>query len=159
MPLTTAQILLVRNDVIANPDLNAFPRSGDGYVGMATLYNLPAFPNWTVWKTSVTLAALGDAIDATELVGLTTGKLTQLQVLLGFGPINPSLTNRRAALDQIFSASGGTLTRPALLALYKRLATRIEKLLSTGTGSDVVPATLGFEGLLQAADLAAVFDV
>jgi hypothetical protein len=44
-------------------------------------------------------------------------------------------------------------TRAALLALWKRLATRGEKLYATGTGSDAVPGTLTFEGNISARDV------
>lgn len=151
--LTTAQIATLKADILANPDLNSKPNSGDGADAIAMLYNAVAAPDYWVFRSSVGVAELGDAIDATELVGLTTGKLTQLQVLLGFGALNPSLLNRRSALDQIFSASSGTITRPALAVLWRRKATRLEKLLATGSGSTGSPATMGYEGVISYTDI------
>lgn len=152
--LTTAQLTAIRTDVTANSDLNALARNEDGFTAMAALYNAQASPNFTVWKTALTLQQIGDAVDATELVGLSTAKLAQLQALLLFGPVNPSLPNRQAAFGQIFNGAGGVLTRTALLVIAKRFASRIEKLLSTGTGTDVSPATLQFEGLIDRRDVA-----
>jgi hypothetical protein len=39
--------------------------------------------------------------------------------------------------------------------LWKRLASRVEQLFATGTGSDAVPATLGFEGPISVNDVEA----
>lgn len=61
--------------------------------------------------------------------------------------------SNRAFFDDVFSGAGGTNTRAALLVLWKRLATRIEKLFATGTGSDAVPATLVFEGEVSVQDI------
>jgi hypothetical protein len=67
--------------------------------------------------------------------------------------INPSRTDQRAFFDDVFSAASGDSTRAALLALWKRLATRVEKLFATGTGSDASPATLTFEQPLAYQDV------
>ncbi len=63
-----------------------------------------------------------------------------MAVYAGAG-VNPSLADRRQCFDDIFSGAGGATTRANLLALWKRLATFAQKLFSTGTGSDAVPAT------------------
>jgi hypothetical protein len=67
--------------------------------------------------------------------------------------VNPSIASNRAFFDDVFSGAGGTNTRAALLALWKRLATRGEKLYATGTGSDASPATLVVEGAISARDV------
>ncbi len=144
--LTSAQLLLVKNDIAANQDLSSKANNADGNDAIASAYNLLASPDFWVFRTAVKVDEIGDAIDATELVGLTTGKLTQLQTLLLFGSIDASKLNRRTAFDQIFSASSGTLTRPALAVIWRRKATRLEKVLATGTGSTGSPATMGLEG-------------
>jgi hypothetical protein len=151
--LTTAQLALVKADILANPDMNSQPIGSDGADAIAKLYNLTAAPDFWAYRTAVKVDEIGDAIDATELVGLTTGKLTQLQTLLLFGAIDASKANRRTAFDQIFAAASGTLTRPALAIIWRRKATRIEKLLSTGTGSTATPATMGREGIVSYQDI------
>jgi hypothetical protein len=62
-------------------------------------------------------------------------------VVLSQTGINPSLADRRQFFDDIFSGAGGVNTRANLLALWKELATRAQKLFSTGTGTDAAPAT------------------
>jgi hypothetical protein len=67
--------------------------------------------------------------------------------------VNPSLIDVRQMFDDIFSGAGGTNTRANLLALWKRLATRGEKIFATGTGSDPSPGTLTFEGNISYQDV------
>lgn len=152
--LTTGQKATLKTAILADSTANAFYTNGD-LTGLAEYYNANASPSFTVWKSLVAWDLVGNKINATELVGLTTGKLTQLQTLALISPngINPSIQDRRNALDQIFSAASGTVTRPALLALWKRLATRLEKVFATGTGSDASPALLVVEGELSTTDL------
>ena len=67
--------------------------------------------------------------------------------------VNPSLAERRAFFDEVFSVAAGATTRAQLLALWKRPATRTEKIFATGTGSDASPATLTFEGSISGTDV------
>lgn len=154
MALTTGQKATLKTAIQADSTANAFYTNGD-LTGLADYYNAPASPSFTVWKSLVAWNLVGDKINASELVGLTTGKLTQLQTLALIAPngINAAVQDRRDAFEQIFSAASGTITRPLLLALWKRLATRMEKVFATGTGSDAVPATLVVEGTLSTSDL------
>lgn len=146
MPLTPAQLAMLKADIAANSDLNSKPNTPDGSAAIADLYNAVAAPVFIVWKKNVSIGAVGDAINATELAGLTTLNVTRLQAIGQYAPsgINPSLADRRQAFDDIFSGAGGATTRASLLALWKRNATRGEKLFATGTGSDASPATSAF---------------
>jgi hypothetical protein len=100
---------------------------------------------------------VGDNIIGSELAGLTSINLTRLQTILQLSPggLNPSLADRRAFFDDVFSGAGGAGTRAKLLILWKRSATRAEKLFAVGTGSDATPASLVFEGSLNTADIEA----
>jgi hypothetical protein len=110
----------------------------------AALLNAAASPAFTVWKTSVPLQRVGDNFVGTDLAGLSSLNHTRLLtvVTLSGAGVNPSLADRRAFFDDIFSGAGGAATRAKLLVLWKRLATVGEKLFATGTGSDASPATL-----------------
>lgn len=154
MTLTTAQKQTLKTHIQSNSDTNAVYVAND-LTGLAALLNADASPAFTVWKTLVLWDEIGDKIDALELVGLTTAKLTQLQTVALIAPngVNPSMQNRRDAFDQVFSAAGGNITRPALATLWKRSATRLEKIFATGTGSVASPATLVVEGLITTNDL------
>lgn len=145
--LTPAQLTTLRANVGASGDTLAAYTAGD-LQGLADLYNAAASPNFTGWKTSVPLVLVGNNIVASELAGLSSLNATRLQTIALYSPdgINPSLVDRRAFFDDVFSGSGGVNTRAKLLILWKRLASRFEKVFATGTGSDASPATFVIEG-------------
>lgn len=149
--LTTAQLQALKAAIQADPALSSQPMTSAGALFIADTFNAQASPAFTVWKTSVTNEAIGDAMNGTEIAGLSSLGMQRLQVLAAYsgGTQNPSRADRRAAFDAVFSGAGGNITRPALAALWRRLATRAEKLFATGTGSDASPATLVFEGTLS----------
>lgn len=153
--LTSAQQATLKADIAANPDLNSKPNNSDGAFEIARLYNLAASPSFTVWKSLVSIKDVGDKFNGTELAGMTTANQTRLQTVALFSPggVNPSLLDRRQMFDDIFSGAGGANTRANLLALWKRFATRVEKLFATGTGSDPSPATMTFEGAISYQDV------
>jgi hypothetical protein len=144
MALSPAQLATLKADILANGDLNANPNTSDGNVAVAALYNAPASPAWTAWKTNVPIGDVGKNINGAELAGLSSLNNTRIQTLciMLAGGVNPSLSDQRFFWDDIFSGASGTVTRPQLLALWKRTASRVQKLFSTGTGSNAVPATL-----------------
>lgn len=146
--MTPEQLQILKTNIAANSDLNSQPNTADGAFEVARLYNLSASPNFTVWKTNVAIRHVGDNLVGTELAGLSSLNHTRLQtiVIMSAEGVNPSLADRRAFFDDIFSGAGGTQTRAKLLALWKRFATRAEKLFATGTGTDESPATMTFEG-------------
>ncbi len=155
MPLTSAQLQSLKTDINNDATLSAFPNNSDGAFSIAAIYNTQASPNFTVWKTNVSIKEVGDNLVGTDLAGLTTANHTRLQTvaILSTDGINPSLADRRAFFDDIFSGAGGAATRAKLLTLWKRLATRVEKLYATGTGSDASPATLVVEGPISFQDV------
>lgn len=155
MALTSAQLAILKADILATPALAAQPMNSDGAFAIAAYYNSLTSPTFVVWKTSVAITAVGQTFNATELANLSSLNTTRLQNLAAWlaEGVNPSVTGVRQFFDDIFSGAGGTSTRAALLALWKRPATRVEKLFATGTGSDASPATLVYEGALSADDV------
>jgi hypothetical protein len=152
--LTTAQKVTLKAAILADGAISQTFIDGD-LDGVVAYYNAPASPSFTVWKTLVPLGEVGRGFDTTELAGLTslnTQRLQNLAAWLVLG-VNPSLASDRAFFDDVFSGAGGTNTRAALLILWKRLATRLERLFATGTGSNAVPGTLVVEGALAVNDL------
>ena len=156
MPLTSVQLPTLKTAILNDPTMAALFNptppavySSDKGQAIADLFNLQAAsPTFTVWKTNVDIGAVGDNIVATELAGLSSLNATRLQTIGLYSPngVNPSLPDRRAFFDDVFSGAGGIATRAKLLILWKRLATRAEKLFATGTGTDAVPAVMTFEG-------------
>lgn len=149
--LTPAQLTVMKADILADGTLNSFPDTGDGNQAIADRYNAQATPTFTVWKSKVTIEATGQIFNGTEWGSMTTGDHTRLQTVAQWlpGGYNAALADVRAMFDNIWSGAGGALTRANLLVLWKRTATRAEKLLATGTGSNAVPAVLGFEGRIS----------
>ena len=145
--LTPAQMTALKANVVGTGDTNAKYQAGD-LQGLADLYNANASPTFTAWKTNVQLVSVGDNIVSTELASLSTLNATRLQTIALYSPngVNPSMTDRRAFFDDIFSGAGGVNTRAKLLILWKRLSTRFEKVFATGTGSDASPASIVIEG-------------
>jgi hypothetical protein len=154
--LTNAQLLTLKAAILAetDPTFVAFRNAGDEF-SMAAWFNENTSPAFIVWKSSVSLTAIGDKINGTELEGLASLPMTRLQTIALFSPggVNPSLADRRAFFDGVFSGTGGQNTRAALLALWKRTARRYEKLYATGTGSDASPATLVIEGAIDSSHI------
>lgn len=154
--LTPAQLQTLKTYIVSQGDLASQPANADGDAKIVELLSLPAAgPNNIVWKTNVSIGEVGQAFDPTELGNRTSLEHTRLQTQAIYlaGGINPSRAGTRAFFDAIFSAAGGANTRAALLVLYKRVATRGERLYATGTGSDAVPALLVIEGALDPDDV------
>jgi hypothetical protein len=153
MNMTPAQLATFKADIAAN--FGAQPNNSDANTAIAVAYKAVASPTFTVWKTKVVLGDVGKTFNATELAGLTSLNTQRLQNLAAWlqDGVNPSLAPVRQFFDDIFSGAGGTNTRTALLALWKRPATRFEKLFATGVGNDANPATLVLEGSVTFQDV------
>jgi hypothetical protein len=153
--LTSSQQLTLKNAIIADGTLNSFPNNSDGADAIAQELNKASNPAFIVWKTNVQIEDVGNNIVGTEIAGLSSLNNTRLQTIVQLSSrgVNPSFSDRRAFFDDIFSGAGGVNTRARLLALWKRTATKVEKLFATGTGSDASPATLSFEGNLNYQDV------
>jgi hypothetical protein len=153
--LTAPQLQTLKTAINADPTLSGKPMTSAAATEIASAFNANASPSWTVWKTNVTINEVGKKFNGAELASATSANQTRLQTIAIYlaGGVNPSLPDNRAFFDDIFSGAGGATTRANLLALWKRLATRGEKLYTTGTGSDASPAILTFEGLITGDDV------
>jgi hypothetical protein len=148
--LTTAQLATLAADISASAEFASLPHSSDGAFEIAVAYNLPT--SFVVWRTSMTTQMARSAIiaGATQLDALTVGKRDSLLWLCS-DTLDPSQASVRAAIDDLCGTQN-TL-KGALVAAQKRNATRIEKLLATGTGTTASPATMGFEGSVSYGDI------
>ena len=152
--MTPAQLTALKADIAADPAFASLPHNSYGAFAIAAAYNLEATPAFRVWRSNVSAQEWRHAIigggGATQLDALTASKRDSLLWAVGES-LNPSVAAVRAALDD-FCGSQNTL-KAALLLIQKRTATRLEKLLSTGTGSDASPAVMGFEGSVSYPDI------
>lgn len=152
--LSTAQQAVVKADILADPTLNSQPNNSDGAFAIADAYNVAAVIDFWVWRTSVTEAECvgtnsvdGTTWSWTSYIGRSQGERDGWREMFAdTGRINPAQANIRQGLADIFSGAGGAAQRTHLLAIARRKASRIERLLATGTGSTAAPATMGFEG-------------
>jgi hypothetical protein len=155
MALTPAQLTALQAAINAETDPTFVGYRNAGATGwMASWFNEAS--TFVVWKTSVPVKEVGDAINAAELAGLTALNLQRLQAMCGDlsgGFINPANADRRSGFDDVFSGAGGQVTRVSLATLWKRNATRGEKVFATGTGTTVAPGTLVYEGTISDSDV------
>lgn len=149
MSLTPAQNLLIKNAVLADPILAAIPSTFDGRYAIADALNLISEPAFVVWRTDVPTRDVKKAVVWTEYIGRSVGEQGAFSLMISSGIIDTSQVNVRQGLADIFSGPSGAGSRTALLAIAKRSARRIEKILATGTGTDASPATMGFEGAIS----------
>ena len=147
MPLDLTQLTALNANILAAVDGPMVAARQAGATGeIANLYNLAASPSFTVWKTTVSLNDVGKVMDGSETANLTTANTSRLQVRAAYmvQGENPSVQSTRDFYDAVFSLGG--VSRTAFAILWRRLATRGEKLFATGTGSDASPATPVFQG-------------
>lgn len=151
--LTPAQATALKNDILADPTLSAIPNNGDGNFAIAEAYNLLAVPVFRVWRTNVTTEEIRSVLVWAEYDSLSNSKQNAFSFLCSNHIVDASLPNVRTGITSIFSGPSQAGNLAALVAVAKRSATRIEKLLATGTGSEGSPATMTFEGALSFQDV------
>ena len=155
MALTQAQKQALRAHIEASQDLATHLANSD-YSAIADALNAASNPAFVVWRTSVPVAEYRDALVWTEVDGLTGGKPRIWEWLTGnlTLPLETSKAAVRQGLADCWASNSAT--RPALLALAKRTATRAEGVLATGTGSDAAPGDLVFEGAISGYDIGGI---
>lgn len=155
MALTLEQLQLIKSEINSDPTLSSKPLTPDGSFEIAVELNKLAAPAFYVWKTDVPTKECKKAMVWTEYIARSSGEREAWQFMLSNGTINAADVNVRQGIADIFSGPGGAQTRTNLLAIGKRQATRCEKVLAGGTGSEASPATMSFEGLLSYQDVEA----
>ena len=149
--LSPTQKTAILADINANPDLLALYSIGS-LVDVANLYNETSAPEFIVWKTSLPVVNImtDDNFIWTSIDNLTAGRARIWEEIIGLGAINPSKGNIRSGLAAAFT---GTAIYTNIEYLFRRLSTRFEKVLATGTGTYQNPGTLTFEGNVTFQDL------
>lgn len=153
--MTNTQLQLLKTEITNDPALSGTPMNADGYFAVAAALNLPSSPAFTVWRTAVSTSDCKKATVWTEYIGRSAGERDAWSFMLSNGIINAADANVRQGIQDIFSGAQGVASRTALLTISKRIATRAEKVLATGTGSDAAPGTLTFEGSVSYQDVEA----
>lgn len=154
---TPAQITLLKAAVAGEPSIaNCIFTAND--VCIAEWLNGTASPEFVVWKTKITRDEIMNQIgfDWTLVDNLSTGSKYRIWEWMfnnRDNSINPSFPNIRAGIDATWVGTAGLLAvRTFIYTQIKRASTRAEKILATGTGTTLSPATLVFEGNVTSND-------
>ena len=151
--LTTAQKTILKAAIAAELDPVFVALRQEGGTGqMAEWFNQPSAT--VVWKTSVPKNEVGKAFQATALAAITAGNNDKLANLAAWNDVtDPSRADQRGFFNDVFSVAAGASTRTALDALWRRFATRGERIFAVGTGTTLAPSTLEFEGQIMNDDV------
>lgn len=146
--MTPAQLSTLKSVALADPVAAGYLNAGND-TGLSEWFNQQT--THIVWRSVLTpeLARAAIIKGATQLDALTVGKRDSLFYLVS-GNLDASDAAVRASLDDL-CGSQNTL-KGFVRAACKRQASRAEKALATGTGTDAVPATLGYEGVISGND-------
>lgn len=149
MALTPAQLTTIKADILADPVLSTIPAGIDGSFAIADIYNGPPATAFVVWRTMVPVEEIiNNGFVWTAVDTLSVGKARIWDWMREPGFINPSKANVRQGLQDAFGS-----TQPNIAQHLKRAASRIEKLLATGTGTVGNPGTMTFEGRVTYQDI------
>jgi hypothetical protein len=165
MDLTPTQQATLVADIAADPVLSQQPQNSDGASAVAEAYNVVATPDYWVYRTNVARREylFGTSPGGTSFTFQGNGFITRTAQELTtwrelFHPTtdttDPSLPTVQQALLDIFSGPGNAQqNRVHIGHMSRRLATRVERLYVTGTGTPGSPGTLHPEGPLQYQDV------
>ena len=180
MPMNSSQLAILKTNLAANTatiggvQIKDLEHTDDNAQAIVDWYNVVASPDYWVWRTSVSELEFtrGVSVDGTvwswtTYIGRSQGERDAwARLFMGGGSgSNPSLSNVRQGVADIFSGAGGATQRTHLLTVARRKVTRGEKLfvaVATGPGNDDVannrgnttnPDLLGFEGFVSRNDV------
>lgn len=152
--LTPSQLSILNTSITSDPALNELVANKDATL-IANYYNVIASPDYTVWVTNVSVdEIMREIMDWARVDNLTVGKSRIWDWMSRLGRFDSSKANIRAGIDAAWVGTAADLAvRAAIYTHCKRLATRAEKLFSTGTGSVPSPATMEHEGNIYDLDV------
>lgn len=156
-PLTDAQLATFRSALQAesDPELVGYRVNGQTTL-IAAWYNRDAAPTFVVWRNEVKAEEIGNAWSGTDIDGMSALNMQRLQLLLASAPsgiFDMSRADRRAGFENPFGTNVNNASRVAMNAVWKRFASRVERLFATGTGSTASPGVLVFTGPLSESDV------
>ena len=153
--LTTEQLATLRAGAFADQAAAAMIAAGD-WQGVRDWLNAATSPAFVVWRTSVSQdEIMQNGFDWVRVDNLSVGKARIWEWLFDnqAATIKPSKANVRAGIDEVWKGTALDLAvRAAVYTHCKRTATRAEKLLASGTGTDASPALLTHEGEVSQPD-------
>lgn len=153
--LTTEQLVALKADIEADQVLSVLANTLSAATEIADIYNQPTDPAFIVWKTSVDPEEImRNGMDWTRVDNLSVGKSRIWDWMTKLGTFDASKVNIRAGIDATWVGTAADLAVRAMVYTHcKRVATRVEKLYATGTGTIEVPATMTLEGAIGQDDV------
>ena len=155
--LTTTQNQLLKAAIAADGTMSAQPNTTAGNTVIKGLLEQDAAPAFVVWKSVLTLDEITqNGFTWTEVDNLAVGKARIWEWMFknSTNSINPSKSNVQAGIVECWSGTAGRLAVQAVVLSHcKRNATRLEKILATGTGTTLSPAVMGYEGPISTDDI------
>ena len=162
MSLTSAQLASLKAYILADPVLGPMSSGqNSSYQGISDALNASSSPAFVLWRTDVMGAEIGDAWNGTDIDGMSSLNMQRLQLLLASAPagkFDMTRADRRAGFENPFGTNQNNASRVAMRAVWKRIATRAERLFATGTGSDASPGAPTFEGQVSVPEIAGMFN-
>lgn len=113
--LTQSQLTVLKNDILADPILSAYPNNSDGNLAIAAAYGLVASPDFWVWRTRIPQEEIvgdpspdGTVWSWTAYISRSLGEQAGWREMFAdTGSINAARPNVRQGLADIFSGAGG----------------------------------------------------
>lgn len=143
--MTPEQLQTLKTHIANDPTLAAFPMNSDGAFAIAEALKANASPDFYVWKQSVAEAEiLNNGMNFTLVDGLTQGKRDEWSWIFRSGSANPAKANIRAGIIDIWSGTAPKLANQVQIWGHcQKLASRAEKLFSTGAGTAAIEGGTG----------------
>lgn len=153
--LTSQQIIQLRAAIFTSPPAALLLSAGNAPGLRAHLNTASAF---VVWRRRVTQdEIMQNGFDWVRVDNLSIGKARIWEWLFANADraINPSKPNVRSAIDETWKGTAADLAvRAAVYVHCKRLASEAERMLGTGTGTDLAPGNTTWEGEISDHDAA-----
>jgi len=149
MSLTNPQLITFKADILANTDSEVITaRNVGNNSAIAEWYSRENIIDFWIFKKLVSIDEVSEVIELDDVANMTAGDNVKLNTFFNIrqGGVFANKASDRDGFDDIFSATAGNDSQQALKVLWQRLATNIERLFATGTGTNAVPAQLVVEG-------------
>lgn len=156
--LTEVQIASLRAACFSDAPAAAFFQSPGDAAGLRGYLNATTSPAFIVWRTRVTQDEIMlNGFDWARVDNLSVGKARVWEWIFDNDAkaINPSKPNVRSGIDATWVGTSADLAvRAAVYGHCKRAATRAERMLAIGTGTEAVPAVMTIEGEISETEAA-----
>lgn len=148
--LTPTQMATLKTACQADNTCNALitsPSPDD--ITIAAWFNSSS-ATYIIWRDAVPVDdIMRNGMDWTRVDNLSVGKARIWDWMTRLGTLNCTKANIRAGIDATWVGTAADLAvRATVYTHCKRAATRAEKALATGTGSDASPSMPGWTGLV-----------